>query len=168
MKYWMMSALLLLVSCSTFANEQAPQLPGAASEWLDGKPLQWQSLKGKVVLMNVWTFGCWNSYRSLPWVVSLQQRFPDLQIIGIHSPEFDYEKDRKRLRNTMAEYKIHYPQLLDDGYGYWRQLNNRYWPSFYVVDKNGKIRGKFAGETHMNDRQAGQIERLINTLSQES
>ena len=143
-------------------------MPSGSSDWLEGKPIGWAQLKGKVVLLNVWTFRCWNSYRSLPWLVSLKTKFPQLELIGIHSPEFDHEKDRTKLRETMAGYKVTYPQVLDDDHNYWRQLNNRYWPAFYVVDKQGKIRGKFAGETHPGDSQAKRIEKLIEELMKES
>jgi glutathione peroxidase-family protein len=168
MKYSMFCILLFLVSCSTFANELAPPLPAGSSDWLEGKPIGWSQLKGKVVLLNVWTFRCWNSYRSLPWLVSLKIKFPQMELIGIHSPEFDHEKDRNQLRETMASYKVAYPQVLDDDHTYWRKLNNRYWPAFYVVDKQGMIRGKFAGETHPGDSQAKRIEKLIEELTQES
>jgi glutathione peroxidase-family protein len=164
MKYWMLSLLLLLFSCNGFANQPAPPLPSGSASWLDGKPLQWSDLKGKVVLLNVWTFECWNSYRSLPWITSLTQKFPDLQIIGIHSPEFEREKNRNSLRKAMADYKVTYPQVIDDDHQYWNQLNNRYWPAFYVVDKNGAIQGRFAGETHPDDPQAKDIEKLIESL----
>jgi hypothetical protein len=96
--------------------------------------------------------------------VSLQKKFPELQIIGIHSPEFDWEKDRERMRREMQKYDVNYPQLLDDDLQYWKALGNHYWPSFYVVDKEGKIRGSFAGETHEGDAQARKIEALIETL----
>jgi len=165
MKYCIFLFLLLLVSCTGFASETPPPLPSSSSDWLDGKPLQWKDLHGKVVLLNVWTFECWNSYRSLPWLVSLKQKFPDLQIIGIHSPEFEREKDRDALRKTMASYHVRYPQVLDDEHSYWKQLNNRYWPAFYLVDKNGEIQGKYAGETHPNDDQAKEIEQLIERLT---
>jgi hypothetical protein len=84
-------------------------------------------------MLNVWTFACWNSYNSFEWIVSLQKKYPDLQIIGIHSPEFDYEKDRKRMRDVMTKYNINYPQVLDDNHDYWK-TEYRYWPSFYIVD----------------------------------
>jgi hypothetical protein len=166
MKYALPLLLVIILTNSCFSADAAPPLPSAASNWLDGKPLKWEQLKGKIVLLNVWTFGCWNSYRSLPWIVSLQQKFPEMQIIGIHTPEFAHEKDRNKMKDTMASYKVTYPQLLDDDFQYWRQLNNRYWPSFYVVDKNGIIRGKYIGETHANDSQAKQIEKLIQELTQ--
>ncbi len=167
MKLLIVGLIAIFATSLLFAVEQAPALPDDPSKWLDGKALRWQDLQGKVVLVNVWTFACWNSYRSLPWIVSLQKKFPDLRIIGIHSPEFDSEKDRNRLRQTMAQYKVTYPQVLDDDHDYWDQLNNRYWPAFYLVDKHGVIRGRFAGETHPEDSQAEKIEALIQMLSME-
>ena len=94
----------------------------------------------------------------------LQKKYPELQIIGIHTPEFDWEKDRQRMRKEMEKYRVTYPQILDDDFKYWKALGNRYWPSFYLVDKKGKIRGSFAGETHQNDSQAKQIEAMIFEL----
>lgn len=149
------------------AQELAPSLPSDSNSWLDQKPLEWGRLKGKVVMLNVWTFACWNSYNSFPWIVSLQKKFPDLQIIGIHSPEFDYERDRSRMRDVMVKYHINYPQVLDDNHDYWKKLNNRYWPAFYIVDKQGKIRAQFAGETHLKDPQAKNVEEMIQALQRE-
>lgn len=164
---WLVITFVFLTTFS-FADDRAPALPLGGTKWLDGKAMQWSELRGKVVLLNVWTFACWNSYRSLPWVVSLQKKFPDLQIIGVHSPEFDYEKNRNQLRSTMAKYSVSYPQLLDDNHDYWDSLNNQYWPAFYVVDKQGKIRGRFSGETHADDQQAKEIEDLIERLRKEN
>jgi glutathione peroxidase-family protein len=167
MKFFIVISLLTLLSCNSFATESAPPLPSTSSQWLDGQAYQWKDLRGKVVLLNVWTFMCWNSYRSLPWIVSLQKKHPDLQIIGVHSPEFESEKNRNSLRKTMASYGVMYPQILDDNHDYWNQLQNTYWPAFYVVDKKGMIRGKFAGETHPDDAQARKIEQLIEVLQKE-
>ena len=108
-----------------------------------------------------------NCHRTLPWVVSLQKKIPDLQIIGIHTPEFSWEKDRGRLREEMKKFGMNYPQVLDDNYDYWNALGNLYWPSFYIVDKQGIIRGRFFGETHINDNQAKKIEALIVALAAE-
>ena len=99
--------------------------------------------------------------------MSLKQKFPDLQLIGVHSPEFEYERNRSKLRETMAKYDLIAPQILDDNHDYWGKLNNRYWPSFYVIDKKGVIRGHFAGETHAGDSQAQAIETLIAQLTKE-
>ncbi len=157
----------ILLTSSSESFPAAPPLPPNESDWLDQKPIQWSELRGKVVLLNVWTFACWNSYNSLPWVVHLQKKFPELTIIGIHSPEFDYEKDRKRLSDVMLKYNIKYQQILDDNHQYWKKLNNRYWPSFYIVDKEGQIRGQFVGETHDGDIRAKQMEEVIEKLTAE-
>ena len=156
--------LLLFLPQVVYSDQQAPTLPRQPSQWLDTAPMTWRELKGKVVLLNVWTFGCWNSYRSLPWLVSLRTKFPDLQIIGVHSPEFEWEKNRGKLKQTMSRYKIDYPQLLDDDHSYWKSLRNSYWPSFYLVDKQGRIRSSYAGETHAGDAQARAVEEAIKTL----
>jgi hypothetical protein len=108
-----------------------------------------------------------NCHQTLPWVVSLQKKYPSLQIIGIHTPEFSWEKDRGRMREEMKKFGMNYPQVLDDKYDYWNALENLYWPSFYVVDKQGTIRGRFFGETHINDNQAKKIEALIVALEAE-
>jgi glutathione peroxidase-family protein len=159
--------LAFLIPVTLFA-ESAPPLPTNSQSWLDGKPVSWESLKGKVVLLNVWTQACWNSYRSLSWIVSLQKKYPDLQVIGIHSPEFESEKDTQKLRATMRQYHISYAQVLDNDHDYWNKLHNQYWPAFYVVDKDGAVRGKFAGETHPDDEQAKEVEQLIGKLTQET
>ena len=158
---------MALFACNSFATESAPPLPSNSSQWLDGQAHQWKDLRGKVVLLNVWTFMCSNSDGSLPWIVSLQKKYPDLQIIGVHSPEFDREKNRNSMRETMASYQVMYPQILDDNHDYWNQLHNTYWPAFYIVDKQGNIRGKFAGETHPDDPQAKEVEALIVKLQKE-
>lgn len=167
MKVIVTSLMVMMALSVATAGNQPPSLPDHSSAWLGGNVLQWKNLKGKVVLMNVWTFGCWNSYRSLPWIVSLQQKFPRLQIIGVHSPEFDYEKNRDEMKKVMNQYNVTYPQVLDDNLAYWKSLNNRYWPSFYVVDKNGNLRGNFYGETHAGDPQSKRIESLIDELLEE-
>jgi hypothetical protein len=96
--------------------------------------------------------------------VSLQKKYPDLQIIGIHTPEFSWEKDRGRMREEMKKLGMNYPQVLDDKYEYWNALGNLYWPTFYIVDKQGTFRGYYFGETHANDNQAKKIEAVIAAL----
>jgi hypothetical protein len=100
--------------------------------------------------------------------VSLQRKFPDLQIIGIHTPEFSWEKDRARMREEMKKLGMNYPQVLDDNYQYWNALGNVYWPTFYLVDKQGTLRANFFGETHADDNQAKKIEALIKSLAAET
>ena len=140
------------------------------SAWLNSGPLTRDDLKGKVVLLDFWTFGCWNCYRSFPWMNDLEKRFADrkLQVIGVHTPEFDHERDADRVREKMREFELHHPVMIDNDSSYWRAMRNRYWPAFYVIDKKARIRGVFVGETHKGDRRARAIEKLITELLAES
>jgi len=141
----------------------------SAEEWINSKPLKLADLKGKVVLLDFWTFECWNCYRSFPWLNSLEKKFADkaVQVIGIHSPEFKHEHDRKQVEAKVEEFKLHHPVMMDNDFSYWKALKNRYWPAFYIVDKQGVMRGKFFGETHEGDSNAQGIERLIEKLLKE-
>lgn len=135
-------------------------------EWFNSKPLKRADLKGKVVLLDVWTYGCWNCYRSFPWLIELERKFsPDtFQVIGIHTPEFDREKIVNNVAEKIKKFKLHHPVMMDNNFSYWKALNNRYWPSFYIIDKRGQIRFKHVGETHSGDRNAKKIESEIRQL----
>ncbi len=138
-------------------------------DWINSKPLKLSDLKGKVVLIDFWTFDCWNCYRSFPWLRGLEQRLAPkgLQVIGVHTPEFEHEKVRANVVAKVKEFSLDHPVMLDNQFTYWRAMNNRYWPAFYVVDAQGKVRGKFIGETHEGDRNAVAMETLINELLNE-
>lgn len=140
------------------------------ADWLNSAPLTWEDLRGKVVLMDFWTFECWNCYRSFPWMNALEARLQPLglQVIGVHTPEFEHEKVRENVVAKAAEFGLHHPIMLDNDFSYWRAMNNRYWPAFYLVDKRGAIRAAFYGETHAGGRRARQIERLARQLLAES
>lgn len=137
--------------------------------WLNSKPLKSSDLRGKVVLIDVWTYGCWNCYNSFPWLRSVEEKFADqdFTVIGIHTPEFDHEKDRDNVVKKIAEFELHHPVMMDNDFAYWRALNNRFWPAYYIVDKQGNIRKGFIGETHEGDRRAKKIEKLIAKLLKE-
>jgi thiol-disulfide isomerase/thioredoxin len=144
-----------------------PEFTGSApSDWINSDPLSVSELRGKVVLVDVWTFECWNCYRSFPWLKDLEKRLgdTDFQVIGIHSPEFERERDHDAVARKMVEFGLHHPVMIDNDFAYWRALGNRYWPTFYVVDKQGRIRARYIGETHSGDRQAEAIERRIREL----
>jgi thiol-disulfide isomerase/thioredoxin len=136
------------------------------SHWVNSGPLSIKELRGKVVLVDVWTFECWNCYRSFPWLNDLETRLADtdFQVIGIHSPEFERERDRDAVARKVEEFGLHHPVMIDNDFAYWRALNNRYWPTFYVVDKQGRIRARYIGETHQGSRQAKLIEQQIRDL----
>ncbi|GAB4355950.1 MAG: hypothetical protein Kow006_22750 [Gammaproteobacteria bacterium] len=137
--------------------------------WINSPPLQWSSLRGKVVLIDFWTFGCWNCYRSFPWLKALEQRYPggDFRVIGIHTPEFEHEKEFARVLAKTREFGLEHPVMLDNDYAYWNAVGNRYWPTFYLVDKKGRVRAYFIGETHEGDPQAEAIEeQLVRLLAE--
>ena len=137
--------------------------------WINSKPLTKGDLLGKVVLIDVWTYGCWNCYNSFPWLRSVEEKFADqdFTVIGIHTPEFDHEKDRDNVVEKTKHFKLDHPVMMDNDFAYWRALHNKYWPSYYIVDKEGKIRKGFIGETHEGDRRAKKIEKLIAKLLKE-
>lgn len=137
--------------------------------WINSPPLQLQDLQGKVTLLNVWTFSCWNCYRSFPWLNKLAQRYAeqDLQVIGIHSPEFPHEHNKDKLLDKVQTFALQYPIMMDNDLSYWEALGNRYWPSFYLIDKSGNIRGRYIGETHHGDHNAVAMEQQIIELLME-
>ena len=132
-------------------------------------PLALASLRGKVVLLDIWTTDCWNCYRSFPWLRRVMDRFANrgLVVIGVHSPEFASEKNRSGIAARLAQYQLTNPQMLDDDFAYWKRLDNRYWPAFYLIDKQGRIRQLLVGEQHIGDRSARNFEAEIQTLLDE-
>ena len=139
-------------------------------EWLNSAPLTWKDLHGKVVLVDFWTFGCWNCYRSFPWLKAMEARLAPkgLQVVGVHTPEFEHERVRKNVEAKIEEFGLRHPVMLDNDFSYWRALGNRYWPAFYIFDHEGRLRATFYGETHEGDRQAREIEATIKDLLMES
>ena len=164
------SCLLLtsprMTGAADAAGRTAPEFPSlAASSWA-GTPTSMASLRGRVVLLNVWTFGCVNCQRTLPWVRSVAQRYRDrgLAVLGVHSPEFDRERDPRAVEEARARHKLDYPSYIDNGHLYWDALDNHYWPTVYLVDRGGKIHDLQIGEVHEGDGAAARLEREIETL----
>jgi len=136
------------------------------NEWFNTKPLKRDDLKGKVVLLDIWTYGCWNCYRSFPWLNELEAKFSAdaFIVIGIHTPEFEKEKKPSSVARNVRKFNLHHPVMMDNDFAYWKALGNRYWPTFYIVDKQGIIRSRYIGETHSGDRNATRIEADIRQL----
>lgn len=134
--------------------------------WLNSGPLQVAELRGSVLLVEVWTFGCGNCTRTIPWIRDLAARYAEqgLLILGVHSPEFSYEREIRRVRAFAEEREITYPILLDNDHRYWTSLANQYWPTIYLVDRKGFIRHIHVGETHSGTKQAARIETIIEAL----
>ncbi len=129
------------------AYPKAPELAGI-SAWINSEPLKISDLKGKVVLVDFWTYSCINCIRTLPYLNSWQEKYSDkgLAIIGVHSPEFDFEKDLSNVRKAVEKYGIKYPVALDNDHATWSAFRNNYWPHKYLIDINGKIRYDHIGE----------------------
>jgi len=135
---------------------QLPSLSGAV-EWLNSPPLTAEGLRGKVVLIDFWTYSCINCLRTLPYVEAWAAKYKDqgLVVIGVHSPEFAFEKDVGNVRQAVKDLKILYPVAIDSNYAIWRAFGNEYWPAQYFVDAQGRIRHHHFGEG--GDAQSEQV-----------
>ena len=140
-----------------------------AGDWINSEPLAMAELRGQVMLIDFWTFDCWNCYRSFPWLNDLHERYQDdgLVVIGVHSPEFPHEHDRGRVAAKASEFGLEHPIMIDNDFSYWRAMGNRYWPAFYLIDKQGRVRDVFLGETHAGDARAKAIEAKVTELLEE-
>jgi thiol-disulfide isomerase/thioredoxin len=158
---------LLACGFAAAAPVEAPQFTHTQpAAWLNSKPLTLADFSGRVLLVDVWTFDCWNCYRSIPWLKDLETRLgpKGLALLGVHSPEFAHEQDRDKVAAKVKEFGIKHPVMLDNDFSYWKALGNRFWPAFYVIDKQGRVRGTFVGETHAGDARAREVEGLIARL----
>jgi cytochrome c biogenesis protein CcdA/thiol-disulfide isomerase/thioredoxin len=121
---------------------------GGATEWLNSLPATAEELRGKVVLVDFWTYSCVNCLRALPYVKAWYAKYKDhgLVVIGVHTPEFAFEKDPVNVRRAVGELGVTYPVALDNDYAIWQGFNNQYWPAHYFIDADGHIRGHHFGE----------------------
>ncbi len=124
-----------------------PALSGAV-DWLNSPPLTAASLHGKVVLVDFWTYSCINCLRALPYVKAWAQKYKDkgLVVIGVHAPEFAFEKNIDNVKKAVARLGVSYPVAIDNNYAIWRAFNNEYWPAHYFIDAQGSIRHHHFGE----------------------
>ena len=141
-----------------------PSLDGAG-EWLNGPPLTATELRGKVVLIDFWTYSCINCLRAIPYVRAWAEKYRDqgLVVVGVHAPEFAFEKSLGNVKKAVADLGITYPVALDNNYSIWRAFNNQYWPAHYFVDTQGHIRHHHFGEGDYDDS-----ERVIQQLLAEA
>lgn len=111
-----------------------PDLGGAVG-WINSAPLSGKSLRGKVVLADIWTYSCINSIRPMPYLKSWAAKYKAAGvIIGVHSPEFEFEKDRANVEKAVRDMNITYPVAIDSNHGVWRAFSNQYWPADYFID----------------------------------
>lgn len=152
---------------SSAVGRPVPEFPSLAAEDWAGAPVSLASLKGRVVVLNVWTFGCVNCQRTLPWLRDLAQKSAgrDVTIVGIHTPEFDRERAREAVVRAIEREKLTWPSYIDNGQRMWTALDNHWWPSTWLVDRKGIVRFFQVGEIHAGDRAAAaftaELERLL-------
>ncbi|AJC19561.1 cytochrome c biogenesis protein DipZ [Pandoraea pulmonicola] len=141
-----------------------PSLDGAV-QWLNSPPLTTQALRGKVVLVDFWTYSCINCLRTLPYVKAWAQKYRDqgLVVIGVHAPEFAFERDIGNVKKAVADLGVDYPVAIDNNYAIWRGFNNQYWPAHYFVDAQGRVRYHHFGEGNY-----AESERVIQQLLREA
>lgn len=135
---------------------QLPEFQGI-SEWLNSaSPVITRDLLGKVVLVQIWTLGCINCQRTLPYVTSWHKKYAakGLQTIGIHTPEFAFERDSKNIRRAMTKYGITYPVGVDNNFQTWKAYKNEYWPHLFLADRQGIIRYDRIGEGAYDETEA--------------
>ncbi len=132
-----------------------PSLDGATL-WINSPPLTREQLRGKVVLIDFWTYSCINCIRSIPYVRAWADRYRDqgLVVIGVHAPEFAFERDAANVRKAVADFGIRYPVALDNKLVIWRAFDNRYWPAHYLADAQGRIRYHHFGEGRTDETEA--------------
>ena len=172
--HWLAVLLINLFILYTGSALAAKQMPRPAPEfthqdsdaWLNSKPLSLDRLRGKVILLDFWTFDCWSCYRSFAWLTSLEDKYRDraFRVIGIHTPEFEHERRVARVREKIAGWGLEHPVMIDNDFSYWNAVGARSWPSFYLVDKKGVIRASYMGETRIGDDKARAMEQLIDNL----
>jgi cytochrome c biogenesis protein CcdA/thiol-disulfide isomerase/thioredoxin len=129
--------------------------------WINSKPLTLAGLRGRVVLIDFWTYSCINCLRTLPYIREWDARYrkAGLTIVGVHSPEFAFERVASNVRENVRKLKLHYPVALDNDYGTWQAWSNQYWPAKYLIDRNGHVR-----YYHFGEGEYGKTEGAIRTL----
>ncbi|MDB6000872.1 MAG: Redoxin domain protein [Rhizobacter sp.] len=133
--------------------------------WLNSPPLKLEELRGKVVLVDFWTYTCINCLNHLPYVQDWNEKYKDkgLVVVGVHTPEFAYEKSTKNVQEAIAKLKIKHAVAQDNSYATWKAFNNQYWPAVYLIDKQGKI-----VYSHFGEGSYGTTEKKIQALLAEA
>src|SRR5690348_5726655 len=126
---------------------EAPEITGI-DRWLNSEPLTIGGLKGKVVLVDFWTYSCINCLRTLPYVTRWYDKYKDrgFVVIGVHTPELSYEKSTPNVQAAIRRFGIKYPVAQDNRYATWKAFDNAYWPAVYLIDRSGRIMLKHVGE----------------------
>ena len=142
------------------STHAAPEFTGI-DKWLNSEPLTLAQLRGKVVLVDFWTFACGNCVATLPAVKSWHAKYKDrgLVVVGVHTPEFPFEQDTNNVKRAIERFGITYPVAQDNHYATWAAYGNQYWPAFYLIDKQGRV-----VYTHVGEGDYAQTEAVIGKL----
>lgn len=138
----------------------APEFQGIDT-WLNSQPLKLEDLRGKVVLVDFWTYTCINCLNHLPYVKDWNAKYKDkgLVVVGVHTPEFAYEKSTKNVQEAIKRLQIEHAVAQDNSYATWKAFNNQYWPAVYLIDKQGRI-----VYSHFGEGSYGETEKKIQSL----
>ncbi|MDM0044183.1 redoxin domain-containing protein [Variovorax dokdonensis] len=138
----------------------APEFTGLG-QWFNSAPLTLASLRGKVVLVDFWTFGCVNCANTMPHVVRWYDRYAarGFVVVGIHTPEFGYEKLAANVQTALGRFDIRFPVAQDNDFATWKAWRNQYWPAFYLVDQAGRVRRR-----HFGEGEYAQMDQAISAL----
>jgi thiol-disulfide isomerase/thioredoxin len=160
----LLGLVAMLGAGALVGDRRALDLSGAVA-WFNSPPLTDQSLRGKVVLVDVWTYSCINSLRQLPYVTRWAAKYKDagLVVIGVHTPEFPFEYERANVAWAVDRYHLAYPIATDNNYAIWRSLDNEFWPADYLMDGQGRVRYH-----HFGEGDYGESERMIQHLLKEN
>src|SRR5215475_1945917 len=158
-----MVALVLVIGAISSAAQDEGRMQDfdGAVAWLNSPRLSSKTVRGKVVLVNFWTYSCINSLRELPYMKAWAAKYKDagLVVIGVHAPEFGFEKDPANVKAAVSGLKVEYPAPIDSNHSIWEAFRNEYWPADYFVDAKGRIRYHHFGEGEYE-----KAERVIQAL----
>jgi cytochrome c biogenesis protein CcdA/thiol-disulfide isomerase/thioredoxin len=161
----MMNAKPAIAAADALPSEgRIPPLSGAVA-WLNSPPLTAEGLRGKVVLVDFWTYSCINCLRAIPYVRAWAEKYKDqgLVVIGVHAPEFAFERNIDNVRRAIRDLKVDYPVAIDNDYAIWRAFDNQYWPAHFFIDAQGRVR-----HHHFGEGEYDQSEKIIQQLLAEA
>jgi len=139
---------------------------GQRADWINSEPLTLRGLRGKVVLIEFWAFDCSNCLASRAWLSGIERAkaAAGLTVIAVHTPELPEERPAENVRAAVRRLGITGPVMLDADYSYWHALDNAYWPAFYLIGRDGTLRGTAIGEMHRDTPAAQRLEQAIDSL----
>jgi len=149
---------------TTYPTDGALSALDRAPVWLNTEPLTAEALRGRIVLVDIWTYSCVNWLRTLPYLRAWAERYADrgLVVIGVHAPEFGFEQELDNVRQATRALGVGYPVVIDNDFAIWQSLANRYWPALYVADRDGRIRFHHFGEGNYEETERA-IQQLLGT-----